>query len=63
MNLLESSIMLFYYSKKRISSKVISNQNDNIAQKNNKTLRALSKLTEEAIKLKQNIKIQVLENF
>lgn len=63
MNLLESSIMLFYYSKKRISSKVITNQNDNIAQKNNKTLGALSKLKEEAIKLKQNIEASDYRKF
>ena len=54
-NLLESSIMLFYYNKKRISSKVISDQNQNIIEKKNKTLLAMSKLKIEAIRLKNNI--------
>tara|TARA_X000000368_G_scaffold407766_1_gene387576 strand:+ start:3889 stop:4965 length:1077 start_codon:yes stop_codon:yes gene_type:complete len=53
--LLESSIILFFYNKKRISSKVIKNQNKNIYEKDIKTLKALVKLKKEAINLKKSI--------
>lgn len=63
LRLLESSIILFFYNKKRISSKVINNQNKNIINKNYKTIAALIKLKKEAINLKKSIEKNNYKSF